>query len=86
MIEAQNMSRQVISLEDGTILGVQGRDGDRKPITSITDDERRRYVETGAIVLHGEEPQAEQQPQATTQAQEPRRSRERAQSSEESAS
>lgn len=40
-----------IILDDGTTLAASGTDGSIKDVESITDRDRRRYVETGRVAV-----------------------------------
>lgn len=49
MLRLANNARHPITLEDGTILAASGTKGSVKEVDSISDDDRRRYIESGIV-------------------------------------
>jgi hypothetical protein len=64
-----NQTRHPVVFEDGTILAAAGTDGCEKEFISISDPDRRRYIESGLVVeLDAVERLTSQAPAATTEA------------------
>jgi hypothetical protein len=49
-----NNHRQPLVLDDGTILAAAGTDGSVREVESISDRDRRRYVDSGRIAVVGD--------------------------------
>jgi hypothetical protein len=56
-----NRFSKPIVLDDGTILAAAGTNGSTKEVESITDRDRRRYVQTMRVAI-AREPEPEAQP------------------------
>lgn len=50
-IKVINNHRQPLTLDSGVILAAAGTPGSERVVASITDRDRRRYVETGRIAV-----------------------------------
>jgi hypothetical protein len=50
-----NKHRQPLNLDDGTILAAAGTDGSIKTLESISDRDRRRYVDRGLVAIATEQ-------------------------------
>lgn len=46
-----NNHTQPVTLEDGTILAAAGTDGSTKEVETLSDKDKRRYLDTGLIAI-----------------------------------
>jgi hypothetical protein len=62
-----NNHRQPITLEDGTILAAASTKGSVREVESLSDGDRRRYVERGRIAILTIDEGSDEPPVATLQ-------------------
>jgi hypothetical protein len=50
-----NKNRQPLPLSDGTILAASGTEGSVKEVESLSEKDKRRYVDTGRVAIEPEQ-------------------------------